>query len=88
MKRLIVALTLITLMLSTPAFAAEPVDEYDDSQAHPLRVIAYLVNPVGYALEWILFRPIHYVVAQPRFVKVFGHEPHTGYTYQDDVYWK
>ena len=57
--------------------AARAVDEYDDSQAHPLRVAAYAVHPVGVALEWIVFRPIHYLVAaSPETEYVFGHRPH------------
>jgi len=53
-------------------------DEYDDSQSHPLRVAAYLVHPVGYGLEWLLFRPMHWVVSRPSLVHVFGHDCHEG----------
>jgi len=51
-------------------------DGYDDSQAHPLRVVAYALNPVGYALEWLVTRPIHALVSQPDLKNVFGHKPH------------
>jgi hypothetical protein len=53
-------------------------DEYDDSQSHPLRVAAYLVHPVGYGLEWLIFRPMHWVVSRPALVDVFGHDCHEG----------
>ena len=79
MKRLLAAM-LIVAALALPALAAEPVDQYDDSQSHPFRVVAYALYPVGYALEWAIFRPIHWVVAQPSLVNVFGHEPHEDYT--------
>lgn len=65
-------------------FPARPVDVYDDSQSHPLRIAAYLVHPVGYALEWLIFRPFHWVVAQPSLVDVFGHEPHPAYSIKDE----
>jgi hypothetical protein len=51
-------------------------DGYDDSQAHPLRILAYAVHPVGYALEWLLTRPIHAIVSQPELHRVFGHQSH------------
>ena len=51
-------------------------DGYDDSQSHPLRIAAYAVSPVGYALEWLVTRPIHALVSQPELEKIFGHRPH------------
>ena len=58
---------------------AEPsgyYDGYDDSQAHPLRILAYAVHPVGFALEWLVTRPIHAIVSQPELHRVFGHQSH------------
>ena len=52
-------------------------DGYDDSQAHPLRLVAYAFHPVGYAVEWLLTRPIHALVSQPELAPVFGHKPHS-----------
>jgi len=52
-------------------------DGYDDSQAHPLRIAAYAFHPVGYAVEWLVTRPIHALVSQPELKKVFGHKPHS-----------
>src|SRR5215208_4738772 len=51
-------------------------DGYDDSQAHPLRILAYAVHPVGFALEWLVTRPIHAIVSQPELHRVFGHQSH------------
>jgi outer membrane protein OmpA-like peptidoglycan-associated protein len=60
---------------SKPGLAAP--DEYDDSQSHPLRVLAYLVHPAAFLVEWTIFRPFHYLVsgAEP-LEAVFGHRPH------------
>lgn len=52
-------------------------DEYDDSQSHPLRVLAYIVHPVGVLAEWVLARPFHFLVsATPELEYIFGHRPH------------
>ena len=51
-------------------------DGYDDSQAHPLRLLTYAVHPIGFAAEWLLTRPIHAIVSQPELHRVFGHESH------------
>jgi hypothetical protein len=56
--------------------SAEAHDAYDDSQSHPLRLAAYLLNPIGFAVEWLAMRPIHFLVSQPQLERVFGHVPH------------
>jgi len=74
MKRAVIALLLSLAVLVTPIGALAVADEYDDTQSHPLRVATYLIYPVGYALEWIIFRPFHFVVASAG--PLFGHVPH------------
>lgn len=69
---LTLALALATSLVVRPA-AAVP-DEYDDTQSHPLRVAVYLLYPIGYALEWLVFRPFHYLVSQAE--PVTGHKGH------------
>ena len=51
-------------------------DAYDDSQSHPLRIAAYAMNPAGFAVEWLVTRPLHFVASHPRLERVFGHGPH------------
>jgi hypothetical protein len=51
-------------------------DAYDDSQSHPLQIAAWAVHPVGWALEWLIARPLHFVVSQPEAERIFGHEAH------------
>jgi hypothetical protein len=74
MKRFIVASLLMLAVTAGPA-AAMP-DEYDDTQSHPLRVAAYLVYPIGFTAEWLVFRPFHYLISRPYLEAVFGHFPH------------
>jgi hypothetical protein len=74
MAKLIGALVIALALTAVPARAH---DAYDDSQAHPLQLITYAVHPIGFALEWLVTRPIHFLVSQPKLEPVFGHEPHT-----------
>jgi hypothetical protein len=77
MKRLIACLSLVVVLAMYGSASAVPRDEYDDSQSHPLRIAAYLLNPVGVGLEYILFRPFHALVsANDTTEKIFGHGPH------------
>lgn len=58
-----------------PGFAAP--DEYDDSQSHPLRIVAYLLHPAAWLVEWAVFRPFHALVSSNEPMEaIFGHEPH------------
>ena len=77
MKRSIAGLSLVALLALSGSAWAVPNDEYDDSQAYPLRVAAYILNPVGVALEYVIFRPIHWVVSRNDTTEtIFGHGPH------------
>jgi hypothetical protein len=64
-------------LLACLALAATPAaaDEYDARRAgHPLRVVAYVLHPVGVALDYLLFRPAHWVGSQPVVRTIFGHD--------------
>lgn len=75
MRKLLVGLGLVAgLTLSTGVARAH--DAYDDSQSNPLRLVAYAVNPIGWSVEWLVLRPIHFVVSQPPLERIFGHTPH------------
>ena len=57
-------------------YASTPVhDDYDPrSAAHPLRIVAYGLHPIGVALDWILVRPAVWVVRHEPFRTIFGFE--------------
>jgi outer membrane protein OmpA-like peptidoglycan-associated protein len=66
----------VALAFSTRSGFAAP-DEYDESQANPFRITAYLIHPVGVITEWLFLRPFHYLVsANEQNEKLFGHRPH------------
>ena len=63
-------LALALFVLASPAAA----DEYDPKYAgHPLRILAYIVHPVGVAFDYLLFRPAHWVGMHEPFKTIFGH---------------
>jgi outer membrane protein OmpA-like peptidoglycan-associated protein len=64
-------------LVSAPSRGFAAPDEYDDSQSNPLRILGYMVYPVGVAAEWAIFRPIHFLVSATKPQEyVFGHRPH------------
>lgn len=76
MRRALIATFVGLSLLAVTGRAGALPDDYDDTQSHPLRVIAYLAHPVGFAAEWLIFRPFHYVVSRPYLEPVFGHRRH------------
>jgi hypothetical protein len=69
----------MVLALAAPASA---VDAYDDGQANPLRIAAYIVHPVAYLAEWLVLRPFHRIVSQEDLEPISGHVPHEGFDYE------
>lgn len=65
------AICAATLTVASPVLA----DEYDeDSAGHPLRIVAYVLHPVGVAIDYLILRPAHWIVSQEPMKTVFGHE--------------
>jgi len=57
--------------------SASPVaaDEYDSSTAgHPVRMIAYILHPVGVIIDYVLLRPAHWLGSHEPLKTLFGHE--------------
>lgn len=74
--RVIAAAFAVWFALGLKPASAAP-DEYDDSQSHPLRIVAYLLHPAAWLVEWAVFRPFHALVSANEPMEViFGHEPH------------
>ncbi|MEN8181577.1 MAG: hypothetical protein ABFS46_03470 [Myxococcota bacterium] len=65
------ALAASLLLLAATASA----DEYDVERAgHPLRIVAYIAYPVGFAIDFLIMRPAHWVVSHEPWDEIFGHE--------------
>ena len=66
------AAALIVTALSGSARAnADYVPVVDD---HPVRVAAYPLHIVGTAIQWVINRPIHYVMSLPYMSDISGHK--------------
>jgi hypothetical protein len=69
-----VALVLGLALAASPALA----DEYEPQSAgHPLRIAAYVLHPIGVALDYLIFRPAHWIGSKGPLRTVFGHEDAT-----------
>jgi hypothetical protein len=65
------ALLALSLLTAAPPAAA---DEYDPHYAgHPLRILAYVVHPVGVLLDYLIFRPAHWIGNHEPAKTIFGH---------------
>lgn len=45
--------------------------EYHDEDSQPLAIVSYLFYPIGYAFEWLVARPLHYVATESPAAPVF-----------------
>lgn len=62
---------LALLAAATPAAA----DRYEPERAgHPLRIVAYVLHPIGVALDYLIMRPAHWVGSHEPFSTLFGHQ--------------
>ena len=66
-------LVMIVLALALQATPVSASDEYDPSDAgFPIRVLAYVVHPVGVTLDYLIFRPAYWIGSYEPFRTVFG----------------
>ena len=74
--RLICLLLVIGLLASVVTVKVADAGEYDPKQAgNPLRILAYLLHPVGVLIDYALMRPCFYVVEREPFSTIFGYVP-------------
>ena len=71
-KAVLALVFLVPLAVAGPASAD---DEHDPERTgHPLRIVAYVLHPVGVVVDTLLFRPAHWLVNHEPFRTLFGHE--------------
>ena len=82
MKRLLATVLIaLTLAVTAPVVRADQpnpeeigdMDRYEDAFSHPLRLAYYLIYPIGFTAEWLIMRPLHYLVSRPYLNRVFGY---------------
>ena len=68
-RSLAAALTLVFLTAAVPAAA----ESYSVKRSgHPLRIIAYVVHPIGVIIETLVFRPVHWIAHHEPLKTLFG----------------
>ncbi len=78
MRHITIGLLATALLLSSPAFArAQYSDErqnpkeYTQDDSNPLKLISYVLSPIGFALEWTVARPLHYLTTETPLAPAF-----------------
>jgi hypothetical protein len=81
MRRLIL-FTVLALVLGMPAMALAQQGPYNDKQnpneytdtedGQVLKVVSYFLAPIGYALEWGITRPLHYLATKTSLAPVMS----------------
>ena len=75
MKKGLFLAAIVAMLFAIPAKSQAHSYDPDDSD-HPLRLIAYVLNPIGVAVQDFVLRPIHrFVSGSPGRAYWFGHEP-------------
>jgi hypothetical protein len=71
-RRWVAALSVaVALALASPTAA----DDYDPANAgHPVRIVAYLLHPVGVAIDYLIMRPAHWIGSFEPMKTLFGQE--------------
>lgn len=69
----------LTLLLGASLVASPATaDRYDSSDAgHPLRIVAYVLHPVGVILDYLIFRPAHWLGSREPIKSFVGHKNKT-----------
>jgi hypothetical protein len=72
-SRVLALLALLALGPLDPAIGR--ADDHEPREgAHPVRIAAYVLHPIGVILDWVLVRPAHWLVEREPFRTLFGHE--------------
>ena len=67
------------LVLASPSFShaqyqnpdRQNPKEYVDEDSQPLVIASYALYPIGFAVEWLVARPLHYVTAETPVAPIF-----------------
>jgi len=67
-------LTLAAGSATVRADTSQDEDTYEDAFSNPLRLAYYMVYPIGFSVEWLIMRPLHYIISRPYLDRFFGYE--------------
>lgn len=77
LRRILMVVCLLPLVLAgLPAFGSDDFDdEYDPQETgNPLRIVAYVLHPVGVVLDYLIFRPAHWLGSKEPIKTLVGKE--------------
>lgn len=79
MRQIMIIAVLAAALLTSPVLCraqsyndSQNPNEYTDEDSNPLKFIFYILSPVGFALEWTVARPLHYLATESSLAPVFG----------------
>ncbi len=68
-------ITIVLLAAGAAPAADRAMENYDPMEAgNPLRIIAYVVHPVGVTLDYLIMRPAYWVGSHEPFHSLFGRQ--------------
>ena len=71
-RRLVAAgLAAVAIGFAMPASAGDYDPEY---AGHPVRIVAYVLYPVGVLIDYLVLRPAHWLGSREPFSTIFGHD--------------
>ncbi len=72
MRKWSAALVLAMALVVTASGTVRADDYEPKTAAHPVRIAAYVLHPVGVIIDWVIFRPAWWVGSYEPFHTLFG----------------
>ncbi len=79
MRQIMIVAVMAIALLTSPVLCRAQVsddsqnpNEYTEDDSNPLKMLFYILSPVGFALEWTIARPMHYLATESSLAPVFG----------------
>jgi hypothetical protein len=72
LRRAALAATAAALLAAPPGARAD--DHDPERSAHPVRIVGYVLHPIGVMLDFLIVRPAHWVAEREPFRTLFGHD--------------
>jgi hypothetical protein len=76
MRKWSAALLLAAALAVTAAGTVRADDHDPKTAAHPVRIAAYVLHPVGVVLDYLIARPAHWLGHKEPIRTLVGHERH------------